>query len=480
MSFERLLPALSPVPVCGRAMLAALLLAGTALAGTALPGAATAQTHHRHHGAAAPSDAAGDAPAGTGDATAGKTASGDAGPSQDEIVAVVNGQIITRRDVEDREHLFTLSTGLPQNPEVLNRLRPQITRQLIDERLRMQEIQQRHINVPVSRIADSIGDIEKRNNMPSNALRDRLARDGVANTTLIDQIRVQLSWTGVLRQQLGERARITSADIRQRQEALKREAGEPEYQISEIFVPVEDPKNAADALRFANTVIGQLHAGAPFPIVAAQFSQSQTALDGGSLGWVQADNLDPEVVAVAKQMPVGAISNPIRVAGGYDIIALAGRRVSGTQMATMLDLRQAFVPFDTPLNPQAPTAQQQAALAKATALSKDAHSCDQIEAANTSFGSKRPGNPGQVQLDRLNPQMSHVLEPLAAGQASHPLVSGDGIDVIMVCSRSQKNLAQRDTGEIADQLLNDRVELVSRQLNRDLHRKAVIDMRSSS
>ncbi len=167
------------------------------------------------------------------------------------------------------------------------------------------------------------------------------------------------------------------------------------------------------------------------------------------------------------------------MAGGYDIIALAGRRVSGTQMATMLDLRQAFVPFDTPLNPQAPTAQQQQALAKATALSRDAHSCDQIEAANTGFGSKRPGNPGTVQLDRLNPQMAHVLEPLAVGQASRPLVSGDGIDVIMVCSRSEKNLAERDTGEIADQLLNDRVELVSRQLNRDLHRRAVIDLRSS-
>ena len=474
MSLARHPSASRPVPAASPAarMLTVLLLAGAAL-----PGAAAAQGHHRHQAAAAGDntvDAAADA--GT---PPGKGGAKEAGPSQDEIVAVVNGQIVTRRDVEDREHLFTLSTGLPQNPDVLNRLRPQITRQLIDERLRMQEIQQRHINVPISRIADAIADIEKRNNMPSNALRDHLAHDGVAMTTLIDQIRVQLAWTGVLREQLGERARITSADIRQRQEALKREAGQPEYQISEIFVPVEDPKNGADALRFANTVIGQLHEGAPFPIVAAQFSQSQTALDGGSLGWVQADNLDPEVVAIARAMPVGAISNPIRVAGGYDIIALAGRRVSGTQMATVLDLRQAFIAFDTPLNPQAPTAQQQQALVKATALSRTAHSCDQIEAANAGFGAKRPGNPGQVQLDRLNPQMAHVLEPLQAGEASHPLVSSDGIDVIMVCSRNEKNLAQQDTGQIADQLLNDRVELVSRQLNRDLHRRAVIDLRSS-
>jgi peptidyl-prolyl cis-trans isomerase SurA len=469
-----------PAPAASTAAFASAkaLVAAVALSVLGTTGAATAQSRHHHHQAAAADTAsAPDAAAGT--ATTHGPAKEVRSP-QDEIVAVVNGQIITRRDVEDRGRLFALSTGLPMNDEVLNRLRPQITRQLIDERLRMQEIQQRHINVPVSQIANAIGDIEKRNGMPANALRDRLAKDGVSMNTLIDQIRVQLSWTGVLREQLGDRARITSTDIRQRADSLRREAGQPEYQISEIFVPIDDPRNAGDALKFATTVIQQLHAGAPFPIVAAQFSQSQTALDGGSLGWVQADNLDPEVVAIAKEMPVGAVSNPIRVAGGYDIITLQGRRVIGTQMVMMMDLRQAFIPFETALNPQAPTPQQQQALSKATALSKDAHSCDQIEAANKSFGEKRPSNPGSVQLERLNPQMARVLEPLPAGQASHPLVSSDGIDVIMVCARTQKNLAQHNSEEIADQLLNDRVELVSRQLNRDLHRKAVIDMRSTS
>ena len=52
----------------------------------------------------------------------------------------------------------------------------------------------------------------------------------------------------------------------------------------------------ADAQRFADTVITQLRSGAPFPVVAAQFSQSQTALQGGDLGWVRANQLDPETI----------------------------------------------------------------------------------------------------------------------------------------------------------------------------------------
>ncbi|MCQ8240987.1 peptidylprolyl isomerase [Rhizosaccharibacter radicis] len=401
-------------------------------------------------------------------------------PDQDVIVAVVNGSIITRRDVESRGRLFALSTGLPITEEVLNRLRPQITRQLIDEKLRMQEIQQRHIVIPTSQIATSINDIEKRNNLPQNALRDRLGKDGVSLTTLIDQIRVQLAWTQVLRQQLGDRARISTREIQQRQEALKTEAGKPEYALSEIFIPVDDPKHSEDALRFAQTVITQLRAGAPFPIVAAQFSQSQTALDGGSLGWVQGDVLDPEVLAVAKAMPIGAISNPIRVAGGYDIVTLSGRREIGKEMVSVLNIRQAFLPFDQVLNPQAPTQQQQQTLVKAQALVKNAHSCADLEAANKAAGEKRPSDPGPVQANRLNPQMAKVLTGLPIGQASQPLVSSDGIDIVMVCARDEKNLADRSTEEIADQLLNDRVEMVSRQLERDLHRRAVIDMRQKS
>ena len=62
---------------------------------------------------------------------------------------------------------------------------------------------------------------------------------------------------------------------------------------------------------------------------------------------------------------------------------------------------------------------------------------------------------------------------------SRPLVSTDGIGLVMICSRDQKNIAEGgDKNEIGAQLLNERVELVSRQLVRDLRRRAIIDMRS--
>lgn len=395
------------------------------------------------------------------------------------IVAIVNGDVISSEDVNNRRRLFALSTGLPMSQDVLDRLTPQITRQLIDERLRLQEIQRRRILVSDDDIAKAISEIEGRNNMAPGTLRKRLAADGVAYRTLVDQIRVQIGWTRVLRQRLGPLVQVTPADIAEQERVLKQEMGQPEFRVGEIFIPVEDPAQVDEAQRFADTVIQQLRAGAPFQVVAAEFSQSQTALSGGDLGWVQSSQLDPEVEHVLTEMPAGAISNPIRVPGGIDIVTLYAKREVGNDMQTMLDVRQAFLPFTSRLDPQNPTEQQKQTLVKAQALSASAKSCADIEAAGKAAGSVRPPNPGELRLDSIPPVMRSLLEKQPDGKASAPLPSLDGILIIMVCSRTQKNVGVPTRTAITDRLISERVERISRQLMRDLRRRSIIDQRSS-
>jgi peptidyl-prolyl cis-trans isomerase SurA len=110
-------------------------------------------------------------------------------------------------------------------------------------------------------------------------------------------------------------------------------------------------------------------------------------------------------------------------------------------------------------------------------ISQTTHSCPEMEAANRGEGEKRPSNPGELPLERLNPQMQSVLAELPIGQVSRPMVSREGIDLLMVCSKSEKNFSNRSPSEIADQLMNERVEQAARQLDSDLHRRAMIDLR---
>jgi len=413
-------------------------------------------------------------------AVAGPLAAADLPPNSDDavIAAIVNGDVISRQDVVNRARLFALSTGLPISPDVVQRLTPQITQQLIDERLRLQEIQRRKILVSDAEIAKAIGEVEVRNNMAPGTLRKRLAADGVAYRTLIDQIRVQIGWTRVLRQQLGPQAEITAADIAEQERVIKQQIGQTEFHIGEIFILVDNPNRIEDARGFAATVIQQLHAGAAFPVVAAQFSQSQTALQGGDLGWVQPAQIDPAVLRVLNQMPPGAVSNPIQVPGGFEIVTLYAKREIGNDMQTVLSVREAFLPFTSTLTPTAPTEQQQQTLAKAQALSASAHDCDAIEAAGKAAGSRRPPNPGDVRLETVPPVMRAVLEKLPDGKASGPLVSADGILVIMVCSRRQENVGIPSRQELGQRLLSERIELASRQLMGELERRAMLDRRS--
>lgn len=394
------------------------------------------------------------------------------------IVAVVNGDVISRGDVENRRRLFALSSGLPVTNDVLDRLTPQVTRQLIDERLRLQETQRKHVVVQDKQVADAIGEIESRNGMPKGGLSRQLAASSVSTRTLIDQIRAQLAWSQLLRQAVGMQGPPSDADIADQEAQIKAQVGQPEYRVSEIFTPVSNPAQDDEAKRFADTIITQLRAGAPFPVVAAEFSQSQTALQGGDLGWVQGNQMDPAVLRVVREMPPGAISNPIKVAGGYSIVTLRAKREVGHDPATIMHVRQIYLPFTQPLDPQAPTPQQISQLDVGKRLQTSVKSCEDAEAANKAANSGRNPDPGEIRLEAISEPLHGILAKLSPGQITQPLPDRDGITMVFMCSRETQNRGIPSKDELVDKILGERAELTSRQMMRDLQRRAVIDQRS--
>jgi peptidyl-prolyl cis-trans isomerase SurA len=74
--------------------------------------------------------------------------------------------------------------------------------------------------------------------------------------------------------------------------------------------------------------------------------------------------------------------------------------------------------------------------------------------------------------------MRAVFDRLQPGHASEPLVAQDGIAVVMVCARDQQQAGLPSKTELADRILDERVERISRQLMRDLERRAVIEQRA--
>jgi len=257
--------------------------------------------------------------------------------------------------------------------------------------------------------------------------------------------------------------------------ALAAQLGTTQYHLSEIFIPVTDPSDEATAHDFAATVIQQLRQGAPFPVIAAQFSQSDSALQGGDLGFLSLSQLDPATAAVVTTMPPGAISNPIRVPGGYDIVQLQEIRHVGAATSVTLSLRQAFAPFAKPVSNGQVGPDQAAVIQKLVAAGRAAHSCDDITALNAQYGAVRPADPGPVNLaDVTPPQFQQVLASLAIGQVSEPLVAQDGVSVVMVCSRQSASQALPSDDQIRELIIERRVQLESQQLLDDLRHRSII------
>jgi peptidyl-prolyl cis-trans isomerase SurA len=391
------------------------------------------------------------------------------------IAAVVNGEVITSDDVASRARLLALSSGLPPTQDALDRLKPQITEELINQTLQLQEIAKLKVTVPEADIAGAIGRIEQGNNLPAGGLRARMAQDGIPFSTLVAQIRTQLGWQSVLHQVLGPGLQPGPGDIAAEKTALKAEIGTTQYHLAEIFIQVPDPAQDATAKTFATTVITQLRAGAPFPVVAAQFSQATTALQGGDLGFVSLDQLDPAVATVVSGMPAGAISNPVRVPGGYEIVQLQETHKVGSTMNTTLSIRQVFAPYPTPITNGQVGAPQAAVITRLIQASKTVHACPDMDGLNKTFGATRPADPGPVTLaDVTPPAFQQLLATIPLNQISQPLVAQDGVSVVMVCTRQTQAQGLPDDTQIRDIIIQRRVQLESQQLLDDLRHRSII------
>ncbi|MBC7432039.1 MAG: peptidylprolyl isomerase [Rubritepida sp.] len=422
-----------------------------------------------------------DAPATSAPATPGPATPGPATPGGNRILTVVNGDVVTQSEVRSRTRLFALNAGMNASPEALTRLEPQVLRLLIDEKLRIQETQRRQIQVSDNDIAEALADIERRNQLTRGALTAQLRNAGIQPRVLFDQIRVQIGWGRLLRSLLGPAAEPQPAELAETIAAATARAGQPEFLVGEILVPIDDPANEAEVRRFVDEVVSQLRRGLPFAVAATQFSQAQTSLQGGDLGWLTENRLDPAVAAIVTRMPAGAISNPLRVPGGFQIVTLRAKREAGRDSSgTQLTMRQVFIPFGGRLDPQAPTDAQRAVVERAQRLAQSTRGCEALDvAARGPNPADRPMDPGPVRLEGVNPpQLRSMLASLAIGRASQPVISPDGVAILMVCAREQRQAQPMNNDQARQQLLGERVELLSRQLQRELRRRAVIETRS--
>lgn len=391
------------------------------------------------------------------------------------IAATVNDDVISLHDLENRLALTLVTSNLEDRPEVRQRVAPQILRSLIDDRLKVQEARRLNVVVTQQEINDALERIAQQVNMSPREIPRFLESRGVKMSTLIDQIEAEIAWLKTVNRLEGNRIQVGEDEIDAELNRIRQNAGQPEYRIADIFLPVDEPADEAQVEQLAERLLVQLREGASFPSLARNFSQAASAAVGGDLGWVRRGQLVSQVDAILPELEPGEVSTPIRTPLGYYLILMIGKRTSEGLAEGKVTVTLSKLSLPLPTNPS----QQEIAerLQEGRTLSQGAETCAELEAAGRQAGGERSGPMGEAQISQLPDQLRQLVRPLAAGEMTQPFRTDEGVVVVMVCDRNEEGNITEQRAIIERALREQSLTAASQRHLRDLRRAALIDIR---
>lgn len=401
------------------------------------------------------------------------TTFGKVEPTLRKATAIVNGEIITGTDIDQRLALIVLANGGKVADEERDRLRVQVLRNLIDEVLQIQEAKANKIEVTPEDVDRTYARVAQNFKRTPEKMSDYLREVGSSDRSIRRQIQAEAAWSRLLRRKV--EVNISDSEVNGIINRLKAARGTSEYRVGEIFLSAT-PENGPEIMANARKIIEQVRQGGSFAAYARQFSEASTAVQGGDLGWVRAGQLPDALARAVQEIQIGQIVGPIEVPGGYSILYLTDSRkvLMADPRDAVLALRQMGLNF-----PAGMTAAE--AQAKATAFAQATQNmggCGKVEATAAQIGADVVDN-DQVRVRDLPAPLQEMLLKLQIGQATPPFGSQkEGVRVLVLCGRDEPQVASDPSFEqIMAQLEEERVGRRAQRYLRDLRRDAVIDYR---
>lgn len=398
--------------------------------------------------------------------------------AQQRIAAVVNDEVVSAQDLNDRLDLVMFTSSVDDTPEARQGLAPQVLRGLVEESLQLQEADRLGLTVEPADIDQALINIAERNRMDVPAMQTLLSNADINFNTLLAQLRAQIAWLKVVNQQVRPRVNVTVAQI----DLAVQEAGlserQPEYLLSEIVLPIDDPSQEETVAADARRLIQAVAEGGSFESLARQVSAAASAERGGDLGWLRGSVIPPELLGALDLLDPGDVSEPLRSPVGYHVFWLRDRRLGSVVVAAVNEdvevaLSQILFAFDA----QSGSNTAPALLQQAAALRPQLGDCIAMNRIAAERQLPASGDLGWIRIGDLPTEFAEVLVDLPIGELSPPMQGPAGIHLIMVCDRrgAVQSAPQRD--DIAERLETEQLDRLARRYLRDLRNQAFVDIR---
>lgn len=395
-------------------------------------------------------------------------------PSVVKATAIVNGEVITQTDVDQRLALLAIANEGEIPAERMDELRQQVLRNLIDESLQIQAARAEEITISARDIDRAIARVSENNKQTPEQLDAYLQTRGSSIKTLRRQIEGELAWDRLQRAKIENSVSVGEDEVKAVIDRLNASKGAREYRVGEIYLP-NTSTDPSQTVAKANQILEQLRSGASFVAYARQFSEASTAAVGGDLGWVRPEQLPQPIAAALQTMSPGQVSAPIVIPGGVSIIAVQDARsiLVADPRDAVLSLKQVSITF--PQGTTRPAAE--AMVSRFAAATQNVGGCGGADRIAAEFNGEVVQS-DNVKLRDLPTALQEIMLPMQVGQATRPFGSiEEGVRTLVICGRDETDPTMPSYDQVYAQLNEQRMNSRSRRFLRDLRRDAVIEFR---
>jgi peptidyl-prolyl cis-trans isomerase SurA len=404
--------------------------------------------------------------------------------SADFVVAVVNSEPITNSEVQAAVQRVTEQIKAQrQTPPSMEELRQGVLERLISDRAQLQLAAEYGIRIDDAAVDLAEQNLARQNQMDVDALRQRMAKEGIPAATLRAQLHDQLTLSRLRERDVDSRVRISDQDVERalaEQQAANNDPFAQEINLAQLLVAVPekaDDKQVSQLQALAQALLVRIRSGEDFVTLVKQHSDADRS-KGGEFGLRRADRYPSTFVQATLSVAVGGVSELVRSGAGFHILKVLERRAPSALTKSVVQSRANHI-----LLRIGPELTQPAALAKLADIRQ------RIASGKTDFASAareysqdgsaaQGGDLGWASPGMFVPEFEDAMNRLTEGQISSPVVSRFGVHLIQLAERRRVDLSLRDLRELVrNQLREAKLDEAYATWTRDIRERAYVELR---
>jgi peptidyl-prolyl cis-trans isomerase SurA len=398
----------------------------------------------------------------------------------DRIVAVINDEVITRHELDERVKFATKQLRQQGTPlPAKDTLERQLLERMVTDRVQSQFAKETGLRVDDAELDRAINRIAQENKLTSQQLRAVLEKDGVPFAGFREDIRNEIVRTRLREREVDNKIVVTEGEIDNFLGLQKADVNE-DYNLSHILVVV--PENASpeqiQARRDrAEQAYAQLKGGTDFRQVAVAFSEAPDALQGGTMGWRQSSRLPTLFTEALKSLRVGELSPILRSANGFHILKLNDKRGGGAPVIVQQTHTRHILVKTNELVSESEARNRLLALKERLENKTDFAALARAHSEDAS--ATRGGDLGWLSPGDTVPEFERAMNDLKPGEVSGPVQTPFGWHLIQVLERRTEDMSKERQRLAARQALRARKsDEAYQEWVRQLRDRAYIELRS--